>query len=251
MSIKLQRFKRGAIATLLGASVFVASGAAFADLVAAPNVQVLGSGLGAVNTLVTASDGSTPNNATTESGCVSSTGGASFNFSCLNGVQGGDNQAINTTRLLSTVSSTDASDLALVVNIAETGQDVTVALSDLYLSLYSLSGALLGNFQYTGPDLLLTQGTGTGIGGSGFVFVLDADQQLLADLACPVLSNCYAGGGFQFVNGSTNNGPETLHIIAVTNGDPQPPQAIPEPATLAMVGLGLLGTVAVRRKRKT
>lgn len=245
MSTKVQRLKRSLMSVAVGATALAACSVASADLVLAPTIQVQGSGLGAVNTLVTVRDGRT-----TESGCVSSTGGAAFNFACLNGLEGGDNLAINTTRLLSTISSTDASDLALVVNIAETGQDLTVTLTDLYLSLYNLSGLLVGNFQYTGPDLELTQGTGTGIGGSGFVFVLDAAQQALADAACPVLTNCYAGGGFQFASGSTNNGPETLYIIAVTDGTPQPPASIPEPATLALAALGLLGTAATRRKRR-
>jgi hypothetical protein len=236
--------KKTALAAILTAGACVAH----ADLVRDPSIQVQGSGLGAVNTLVTISDGSTPQNPTIESGCVSSTGGATFDFSCLNGLQGGDNQAINQTRLLSTISSTDAGDLGLVVNIAETGQDLTVTLTDLYLSLYSLSGALLGNFQYTGPDVDLTQGTGTGIGGSGFVFVLDAAQQAMAEAACPVLTNCFIGGGVQFANGSTNNGPETLYVISVANGG-GPPNQIPEPGSLALAGLALLGVVAATRRR--
>jgi hypothetical protein len=248
MFAKIQRFRRRAISGVIGIMASTASSVAFASLVAAPNIQVQGSGLGAVNTLVTVSDGSTPNNGTTQSGCVSSAGGASFDFSCLNGLQGGDNQAINTTRLLSSISSTDAGDLALVVNLTETGQDRSATLTDLYLSLYSLGGSLLGNFQYDGLDLVLTQSTAAGIGGSGFVFVLDAAQQALANAACPVLTNCYAGGGFQFANGSTNGGPETLYIVAVTDGAVLPAQEIPEPATMALVALGLLGTAVARRK---
>jgi hypothetical protein len=235
-------------ASIAAAAMLLASAPVRADLVFAPAVQVQGSGLGAVNTLVTAGDNGNGQGANgTESGCVSSTGGATFNFSCLNGLQGGDNQAINQTRLLSTISTTDASDLALVVNIAETGQDLTVTLTDLYLSFYGLNGMLLGTFSYTGPDVMLTQGTGTGIGGSGFVFVLDAAQQLQADAACPVLANCYAGGGFQFLGGSTNNGPETLYITTVANGGGGSAE-IPEPGSLALFGAGLLGLLALRRR---
>ena len=234
--------KLSALSAAIGTCLVLAAGSARADLIFAPAVQVQGSGLGAVNTLVTAMDGRL-----VESACVSSTGGASFNFSCLNGLEGLDNQAANQTRLLSTVSSTDASDLALVVNLAETGTDLTVTLTDIYLSLYSLSGVLLGNYQYTGPDLNLTQPTATGIGGSGFVFVLDAAQGALADAACPVLSQCYACGGFQFGLGSTNNGPETLYITSVVGGG-QPPGQIPEPGTLGLLGLALLGAYAARRR---
>jgi hypothetical protein len=243
--------KRNALAVSIAASLtFLASDLVHADLVIAPAIQVQGSGLGAVNTLVTASDnGNGPNANGTESGCVSSTGGAAFNFSCLNGLEGGDNQAINQTRLLSTVSSTDASDIALVVNLAETGQDLTVTLTDLYLSFYNLGGTLLQTFSYTGPDVNLMQGTGTGIGGSGFVFVLDAAQQLLANAACPVLSNCYAGGGFQFLNGATNNGPETLYITSVAGGG-GPPDEIAEPGTLALFAVGLVGALTLRRRRE-
>ena len=245
MSYTIPQLKRSAVSAALSAALLMTSGAAFADLVFAPSISVQGSGLGAVNTLVTAAD-----MRGVESGCVSSSGGAAFNFACLNGLQGGDNQATNSTRLLSTVSSTTAGDLALVVNVAEPGQDLTVILTDLYLSLYGLGGDLLGNYQYTGADLSLTQSTAAGIGGSGFVFVLDAAQQALANAACPVLTNCFAGGGFQFASGSTNGAPETLYITSVVNAPAPGPVPIPEPASLALVCLGLLGTAAAIRKRR-
>ena len=98
--------KLSAFSAAIGTCLALAASPAQADLIFAPAIQVQGSGLGAVNTLVTAQESSPTG---IQSGCVSSTGGASFNFACLNGLQvPGDNQAINGTRLLSTVSSTTA-----------------------------------------------------------------------------------------------------------------------------------------------
>ena len=62
-------------------------------------------------------------------------------------LEGSDNTAINNTFLLSDIAGlTNARDVALVVNISETGQDLSVTLTDLYFALYSTSGTLLDTF---------------------------------------------------------------------------------------------------------
>ena len=248
---------------MIGAALFALGvGTASANLVQATDVTVFGTGLGAVNTLVTAHDPGGPGNQNgTESGCVdfdSPTGGSATDFSCLLGLEGGDNTAINNTFLLSNVSGlSSAGNVALVVNISETGQDVSVTLTDLYFALYSTSGTLLDTFSYAGPDLVLTQGTGTGIGGSGFVFVLDSPQMAIANADCATLANCVLTGGVQFANGTTNDGSDTLHVISVTGPvicDPNVqecnPQSIPEPGVLPLAGFAMILLALVLSRRR-
>src|SRR5690349_18434670 len=129
---------------LLFASVvtgFIATPAS-GNLVLNTALTANGTGLGAVPTVVTVLDNGESANGI-ESGCISANGAGS-NFNCLNGLQGGDNQAINNLIVASSLSGiTSASQLALVVNINEPGGDESAVLTDLYLSLYSPTGVLL------------------------------------------------------------------------------------------------------------
>jgi hypothetical protein len=122
---------------------------------------------------------------------------------------------------------------------------------NLYLAVFSAStGQLLGNHQYAGAPLTLEQVNG--IGGAGSVFTLTPDEQTQINLQCPVLSNCLFGGGLQFASGSTAGGPETMFLSFVNfvNEQSVRPSAIPEPGSLALIGLSLVGLAALRRKSR-
>ncbi|TMA95415.1 MAG: PEP-CTERM sorting domain-containing protein [Deltaproteobacteria bacterium] len=225
---------------MVGILGLFSAGTAFADLIFSTEITVFGTGLGAVNTLVTVHDPGGPgNNNGTESGCINQNG----SFTPCLGIEGGDNTAINNVLTFNT-----ANNFAAVVNISETGQDLTATVTDLYLTFCSTTNpAQCHTASYLGPDLSITQGTGTGLGGSGFTFLLtDAEFAIVQGFAG---DNVTVSGGVQFANGSTNDGNDTVHVIQFTpNSNPGPGQEIPEPSTLVLLGSGLVAMVSLTRR---
>ncbi|MES2563824.1 MAG: PEP-CTERM sorting domain-containing protein [Pseudomonadota bacterium] len=222
------------------------SGPASANLILNTTITQQGTGLGAQPTVVTVLDAGATGDGT-ESGCVSASG-AGMSFTCQNGLLGGDNQAINNLIPLSSLTGiTDAGQLVLIVNINEPGNDDTAVLTDLYLSFFNSAGTLISTHQYLGPDLTLQQVAG--IGGAGTVFTLDAAEQLLAAAECTTAVGCRIGAGVQFAAGTANGGIDTVFLSFTTGDGVIPPVVIPEPGSVALLGLGLLGLAGLRRKK--
>src|SRR5688572_18451145 len=198
---------------LAGVIATAFAGPASADLILNTTLTINGTGLGAQPTLVTVQETGPARTATPESGCISASGGGS-NQTCLNGLLGGDNVGTNSLRTAADLPGiANAGQLALVVNVSESGQDVGATLTDLYLSIYDLAGTLLGNHQYTGLDLLVL--SNPGVGSAGTVFTLDAAEQLLAMTECPDLLQCRFGAGVQFALGTASGAPETVFLSFV------------------------------------
>jgi hypothetical protein len=247
---------------VVAALILAGAAPAYANLLQVPGLEVTGTGLGAVSTLVTIQDNaisskSSKNNSINsngngiESGCVTYTGNIGApGFLCQNGVEGGDNQAINRLYLASSIAGlTSAGQLGVVVNISEKTPSATASLTHLYLTLYNLQTGLRLDILYGGLPLDL--GDKGGIGQSGAnLFQLDAGSITDANGFCPVLSKCVIGGGMQFAAGTTSATPETMYIGALTGvpGEP-PPLPMPEPAALALFGLGMAGLGLARRRR--
>ncbi len=233
----------------VSAVVFSVASPAFADLIKVAGTQTTGTGLGAVSTLVTVQDnnkGKKQNGI--ESGCVSYAGNLGKpSESCALGLEGGDNHsgsAGNNLYLLSSIDGlTSAGQLGLVVNASEGAPGNTSSLTHLYLSLHQVGSLAQMNFAYLGTPLLLSDAGG--IGQSGIHrFVLDQDQAAAANAFCPTLSMCVIGGGVQFAQRSTSATPDTVYVGAFQ----RLPTQVPEPFSLALVGLGLLGMGALRRR---
>jgi len=243
------------------ATAFVTGAApAFANLVYQTGAQQTGTGLGAVSTVVTVQDNGNGNQQNgTESGCVA------YNSANVNkphetcptaaqlggpALQGGDNTAgsggNNTYFLNQLTGLTSAGQLGFVVNISEGAPGNTATLTDLFLSLYNTTSGTTSYYRYTGPDLVL--GDTGGIGQSGtHRFVLDDIQAAAAAGFCPVLSECVVGGGIQFANGTTEATPETVYVGAF-NRPGNPGGEVPEPGSLALLGVGAMAFGAMRRR---
>lgn len=232
MRIKLRRHVLG-VTGLVGLFVVGSAPTASASLIFVTDIEVTGTGLGAVNTLLTVHDpGGSGNQNYIESGCINQNDTMT---PCLGGVEGGDNTAINQVLTFSNDTS-----YAAVVNISETGEEgPNVTLTHLYLEFCGTLGCHVA--YYTGGPILLEGGTGTGTGGSGFVFRLtDAEALIVAGLGSSVM----VSGGVQFAEGSTSDGNETVYVIQ-TEGN----RVVPEPAILLLMGTGLLA--AARRRTRT
>ncbi len=176
-----------AVAAILTTQAF--SGAAFATLISIGQVPTTGSGLGAVNTLITFQNTGTEVGAV---GLLPGGGGTEVTGSTVAfGVSGFPSPggathetAGNAGSNLCTASSLGLSSFSNVVLLfngteiqSPAGQLITP--TDLSLNLFSLTGTLLGRF--TTADNFNFQAVFQGVGSAGFGFQLDAVQAAQAN----------------------------------------------------------------------
>lgn len=223
------------------AALALTSHAAHADLIALGPVDLNGTGLGAVNTLLTIQS---PADSSDENGSVSWNGTADVTSGSR--VLTGASQT--RTRVLGDVGVLTADTLRIVFNASEPGnQNNGITLNTLTFSAFTPTGTNIFSGSLAAPiDFASTL---TGVGNAGFVFGLDAPQ-------AAAFQSAVAGSGFAFSSivaglsasaSLATGGNETFFI---SNADALT-GVVPEPQTYAMLlaGLGAVGFVAKRRRR--
>ncbi|MGB6822253.1 MAG: PEP-CTERM sorting domain-containing protein [Candidatus Acidiferrales bacterium] len=215
----------------------------FANLVEVGSVNLKGTGFGNVNTILTV-QALGQGMGGTESGClgIDSAGKQMIGSSiCQGNNPGGDEKPPNKSPHNQTYVISDASTLAIVFNTDQPGGRA-ITLDNLVVVLYNANGKVgftSGNF--ASPISFASTSFETGIGKSGWEFMLDSTQAAQAQVAI--------NAGFDILGLSStisgaSGGPETFFV---TTGDT--PAPAPEPATLLLLGSGLVLTGTVIRRK--
>ena len=231
----------------LAAVATLGAGTARADLVLIGTVTVGGTGLGAVNTVLTLTS---PGASSNEQGCVGR--GAVTDFigstavgNCVAGpapdVQTGASQT--QTRSLAEAGITTGANFALLLNAVEPAGN-SITLNSLTVTFYSPTGGVLHTATYLGAphDFPTTQ---MGTGNTGEMFVLSAGQA--ATLQTLITANGAANirVGISTALSAATGGPDTYFIF--NNGAAT---VTPEPSTVVLMATGLVGLVGFVRRRR-
>jgi hypothetical protein len=224
---------------------------ASASLILVSPIEQGGTGLGAVNTVLTLNG---QGNSTIETGCVAPSGSGTTTTGC--GFTDSNVQAQFGTPTLSAVGISNASDLRIVFNASEPGSALDVQLNQLVLTFYNAAGTAIDSHTLASPILFPTISNGTG--NSGFVFQLDSAQATSAQTA--ILAN----GGFNTVRvglgasvgvaaggtGSATGGLETFFVENAASTGGGGGGAVPEPASMFLIGAGMVSLVVMDRRRR-
>jgi hypothetical protein len=200
----------------------LAAGPASSDIEYQEDIAVNGQGIGAKATVLTVQQSG---NNTTQSGCVAWNGSANVIGSggCPAGFNGGGDESTGNsqtgTRTLGEVGITDYANLAIVLDVNQTGQSPAISLDDMVVRIWLPNGSLC----HTAPLVAANKGdlySGSGVGTAGNVFTLTGSQVTSAngcagpraDHRVGVAVKMGAGQG-----GAANNGPETFSLARISS----------------------------------
>ena len=150
----------------------------------------------------------------------------------------------NATYSFGQLGITDAANLLLIFNPNEPGAAATngITLNAMTLTVYSMAGALLYSTSLNAPVVFPT--TQTGNGNSGYGFVLDDAGISGVNGVLSATNRIGLSASLLNAQGSADN----FFGIAIEGEGGS--NDVPEPGSVALLGLGLAGMTALRRRSR-
>ena len=242
--------KTKTITTLATAvSLFCIAGSASASLIFRGVVDLGGTGVGAVNNVLRIQEQGAGDDI--ESGGVTFVPGigrvllpstAGDSTGTIDDIMGASVQT--DVRTVGEIGATGDTNIGFIFNAIEPGSSESVTVNELTLILINSMTGAQGFFSIPAP--ITFDAVASGQGNSGFLFTLDPAQALLAT---PFLANANNFIGAFLTASNAQGGPESVFVVRADANGVIPPQQIPEPGTLALLGIALLGSLAAIRRR--